>query len=659
MCGIVGYVGNENTVDKLHKGLKSLEYRGYDSAGIAFFCEKSLKIIKSVGCVDCLFEKVYAQKCKDKSIGAGIGHTRWATHGKASENNSHPHQSEQKRVCIVHNGIIENYLEIKEKLLQGVKFKSETDTEVVANLIENKLFEVEKMQISNPNNALSSESCNLKAMQIALQQLKGSFALGILFLDDPGRIYFAKQTSPLLIGISGNGKFLASDILGFDNTATEFVEIFDGQFGYISKDKIHIFDKTGKMVNFSPKTLHENKNNTFLGNFSHYMQKEIFEIPKSIENTANLYLSNKLQNAFKKTKSISRNISRIFLVACGTSFHACKVGELWLRQIGYDATSDVASEFIYSPQILNKNTLCIFVSQSGETADTISAIKLAKKHHAKTIGITNVETSTMAKICDVILPLRCGPEIAVASTKAYNTQICVLKILSEFLKYEKQNKNSTNNEKYANSKTKKLFNKNKVQSTLKIIKKVKNNQKNANNWQKSIENLQNFSKNIKIASFEKQIKDIVKDVVKAKNIFMVGKNFDSVLAMESALKLKEISYLNTQAYPSGELKHGTISLIDSNSLVFAFATEKKLSSKTMNIAEQVHARGAKVVLVTPFKELANNKSIYKTILLPKLNEKYYPILAIIPMQLLSYNVSIMLGNNPDKPRNLAKSVTVE
>lgn len=653
MCGIVGYIGNENAVEKLHHGLKSLEYRGYDSAGIAFFCKNMLKTLKCVGCVDCLFEKVAKNLKNQNEIFAGIGHTRWATHGKPTKNNSHPHQSEHKKVCVVHNGIIENYMQLKEEYLQGVCLKSQTDTEIIANLIEYELS-LQKNEQNSPNGKLA-------AIKNTIEKLKGSFALGIVFLDDPGHIYFAKHTSPLLIGTGKNGNFVASDILGFDDITTHYIEIFDGQFGYITKNEICVYNKSGNIAKYQPHPLTDHGNYSTLKNFEHYMQKEIYEIPESIINTLDLYLSKNSPFASKKLLKTIQRIKRIILVACGTSFHACKAGEIWLRQAGFDATSEIASEFIYSPQILSNDTVCIFLSQSGETADTLSAIKLAKKRQAKTIGITNVKTSTMAKICDYLLPMNCGAEISVASTKAYNTELCILKLLAEYFSETKKCKNSTKTKTKTqqNNLTKKIFNKNCSKKNIKIGKNGKNQQKNTEKWQKFAQKLQYFAKKIKITQFEAQAKNISKDVIAAKNIFMVGKNFDNVFAMEAALKLKEISYLNTQAYPSGELKHGTISLIDSSSLVFAFATEKNLASKTMNIAQQVHARGAKVVLVTPFEELAKDESVFKTILLPKLKEDFYPIISIIPMQLLAYHVSIMLGNNPDKPRNLAKSVTVE
>lgn len=614
MCGIIGYIGNNNAIDFLNYGLKALEYRGYDSAGVAFFKGKKLCVIKKAGTVDNLFKYV------NKTSNIGIGHTRWATHGKATDVNSHPHQSQNKKVCIVHNGIIENYQKLKSTFLSDYTFVTQTDTEVICNLIE-------KFYLQSGN--------KLSAISKAIKMLKGSFALGILFDDESEKIYFAKNISPLLVGIDKNQNFISSDILGFGKFAKQYVDIDDMQYGYITKTECKIFNADGKPL--APKfcdvpqsTVDVQKNG-----YPHFMIKEINEIPQVISQTSKLYLKsdsplNKIGTSFFK------NIKRVKLIACGTSYHASLVGEKLLRKIGLDANAEIASEFIYANQVWNKNTLCIFISQSGETADTLTAVKLAKKHHAKTLAITNVCTSTITKMCNAVLPIKCGAEIAVASTKAYNAQICVLMILASYLKdiftHQKQLKNK---------------------------KCTKNGKKTAKNLQKTINLMQNLAKTLNINFYQNQIDCLVKEVITAKNIIMLGKDFDYVLAMESALKLKEISYLNCTAYASGELKHGTISLIDNSAFVFAFATQKKLLDKTLNIISQVKSRGGKVVLITQFdSKLFGNLADYK-ITLPKKSQNLYPIFAVVPMQLLAYKTSIFLGYNPDKPRNLAKSVTVE
>ena len=642
MCGIVGYVGKENAIEKLHNGLKNLEYRGYDSAGISYFNNHKLETIRSIGKVENLFKKVddifnKKENRPTSSMTIGIGHTRWATHGSPCEENSHPHQSYRGKVSIVHNGIIENYSEIKNVYLIDTPLLSETDTEVAANLLERKYIELRD---------------KTKAIDETMKILRGSFAFAILFSDDPYRIYFAKRNSPLLIGLSKTGNFISSDILGFDLSVNHYVDVEDDQFGWISKNDFKVYRKNAlkinPVINSTPKRLAEAE----LGGFPHYMLKEIYEIKKAINDTFEYYQAINSLSFLKKLENLS-NVNRVHLIACGTSYHACRVGEIWLREIGIDATSDIASEFIYSPQKLDKKTLCIFVSQSGETADTLTAIKIAKKCHAKTIGITNVETSSISKLCDLILPTKCGVEIAVASTKAYNGQLCVLQILTLYLKALRKTKN------YFANQDKRLSYKNSLIKVVKRTKEIEKYKKILKIVQKNIKKTQKNAKKIEIPYFDEQIKPLVKFVLSSKKIFMVGKNYDCVLAMEAALKLKEISYLSAEAYPSGELKHGTISLVDNETFVIAFLTEKKLTDKTMNIIRQTQSRGAKVAVVTPFENLIVDKCVDAYVKLPVFDENFYPITSIIPMQLLAYRVSTTLGNNPDKPRNLAKSVTVE
>ena len=688
MCGIIGYVGDKNIIETLHKGLLNLEYRGYDSAGISYFENGSITTKKMAGSVENLFKnisdiddknvtnapqstqkianqsktlqnnqnnaKTYKNSTKTTKTNIGIGHTRWATHGKATDKNSHPHKSADGKVFVVHNGIIENYQQLKNQYLSSTVFESETDTEVVANLIAHFL------KLTNNK---------LEAIFQTTKLLVGSYALAILFDDEKESIFFAKNLSPLLIGIAKSGTYISSDILGFDGNAEQFVDIENFEFGKITKSEIQIFDKNHKKVHYVAKTITNQQKTSNKNNFAHYMLKEINEIPSVMRNISNKYLSSltfeNLANKFIKTKNQFKtntdnisplltidnkffdNISKIKFVACGTSFHASKFGELLFKQNKIDASSDVASEFIYSSQVFSKDTLYVFISQSGETADTLSAVALAKKHGLKTVAITNVETSNITKLCDHTLPLCCGTEIAVASTKAYNAQLCVIQI---FCQYFKSIKNIL--KKSRNKSTKKQS---------KNIKKTNNFekilQKMAKNIKKMAKKLEILTKNIKINFFDNQIKNTILDVVQAKKVLMVGKDFDYVLALESALKLKEISYISSEAYPSGELKHGTIALADDKTIMFAFITEKKLVSKTLNIANQVESRGTKVIYVTPFKEIIDNNQ--NNLVLPKIDESLYPIVAVIPMQLLAYRTSVALGNNPDKPRNLAKSVTVE
>ena len=596
MCGIIGYAGKDRAVEVLQNGLEALEYRGYDSSGICVYDGKEFITTKKAGTVSNLFKYV------DKNIKSniGIGHTRWATHGIASDLNSHPHSGALGRVTIVHNGIIENYKELLTKHLPKIKLKGETDTEVVANLIE-------KNYILYGN--------KVKAIAETLKVLKGSYALAILFADDSQNIYFAKNFSPLLIGIGMGENFVSSDVLGFIKYTKKFVEVKDKTFGRINSQTVEIFDIDEKPVEVKEQYLPVDFKQADKEQYPFYMIKEINEIPKVILNTTDFYAKNKILE--KINKNFFKGLKRIKLVACGTSYHACLIGEQLLNGIGYDATSYIASEFIYSNPLVDKHNLCIFVSQSGETADTLSAVKIAKTKGAKTLCITNVLTSTITKICDYVLPIKCGAEIAVASTKAYNGQLTALYILCGFL---------TKDEK---------------------------------KYKKTLKNLKNLAKNIDIKQIETQIKPLIKAVLDAKTVFMVGRQADYVTSLESSLKLKEITYINCQGYASGELKHGTISLVDDNTLIFAFVTDKNLASKTINVIKQTQSRGAKICVISPFDEILDDSKIDFKIKLPVCKEELYPLVSVLPMQLLSYYISVTLGNNPDKPRNLAKSVTVE
>lgn len=595
MCGIIGYAGKYKAIEVLQNGLKALEYRGYDSAGICVFDGKKYTITKKAGTVDNLFK--YVNKI---NANIGIGHTRWATHGEATDTNSHPHLGYFGKVTVVHNGIIENYQELISKHLQGIKLKGETDTEVIANLIEK-------------NYILLGDK--LKAIAETLKILKGSYALAIIFDDDCDNLYYAKNFSPLLIGVGDGQNFISSDILGFVKYTKKFVEIQDKMLGKVCAEGIEVFDLNLNRIQVKEQYVPLDFVDNDKTGYPFYMIKEINEVPRVIFDTANHYITNKPLE--KIPVDFWQDINRIKLIACGTSYHACLIGEQLLSKIGYDTNSYIASEFIYSEPIVDNHTLCIFVSQSGETADTLSAIQIAKQKGAKTIGITNVLTSTITKICDYILPIKCGAEIAVASTKAYNGQLTAFYILSQFLS------------------------------------------KNEKNYKKTLNNLKKLNKIIGINKIEEQIKPLIKAVLNSKTVFMVGRQADYVTSLESSLKLKEITYINCQGYASGELKHGTISLVDNDTLVFAYITNKDLASKTINVIKQTQSRGAKICVVSPFEDILADTTINYKIKLPSCQKELYPLVAVLPMQLLSYHTSVTLGYNPDKPRNLAKSVTVE
>lgn len=598
MCGIIGYVGTRKFMSIARQGLLNLEYRGYDSAGVAYFENNLVKIKKQKGDVNNLFKNIDLET----ETHCGIGHTRWATHGKPADNNSHPHQSEKGYFTIVHNGEIENYNQLKEQYLSGVNFKSNTDSEIVPNLIE--LFYLQKRDV-------------LEAIKTCVNLLKGSFALAILFSNEPNVIYYARNKSPLVIGIGDNEKFISSDIIGISDYCRKYAIIENMSYGIITKSEIFNYSFSGDERAIEIRQIPKSKFRNGRGEYPHYMLKEINEVPLAIKTTAEYY-KKKNNNLEKIPQSFFLNIRQIQIIACGTSYHSGLVGEKYFKEIaGVNSISKVASEFIYNKEIVDKHTLCIFISQSGETADTLSAIKKAKSLGAKTLGITNVATSSITTLCDYILPLNAGPEIAVASTKAYNCQLTVLLILAYYL-----------------------------QNEFKVNKKI-------------INQLINTTKLINIDECRKSIMPMVNKLSKSANIYMIGRDFDYITCMEGCLKLKEISYIPCEAYPAGELKHGTLALITNGVPVIAVITEEHLIDKTLMIASQIKARGGKVYIFTCF-ELSNyDISGMEVVQLLKLDDYLQPIFNIVPFQLLAYDVAISLGYDPDRPRNLAKSVTVE
>lgn len=596
MCGIIGYVGNKDAVFVLKNGLKNLEYRGYDSSGIAYIKNKKLEVIKRAGNVDNLFSQI----SKSVKIKSGIAHTRWATHGKATNENAHPHLSEHKKFALVHNGIIENYEEIKTEFLKDTKFSSQTDTEVIVQLIE-KLYD---------DNLLTT-------LQKVVKILKGSFALAILNCFEPDKIYFARKDSPLIVGVGKNENFVASDLMGFLKYTRSYIILKNESIGFITKKEVKIFDFNLKKIEPEIKSIEDKHLTSGKGDYDHFMLKEINEIPETILNTYKLYLQ-KNNPLSVIPKNFWNNISQIVIVACGTSYHAGLVGKKLLeKELNKIVKTEIASEFIYDNPVIDKNTLCIFVSQSGETADTLTAVKISKQKGAKTLAITNVKTSSIVSLCDHSIFLNAGSEIAVASTKAYNGQIVCFFALSKFLAN--------------NFKIDKLFYK----------------------------KLESVFKNLNIREIENITKLFVQKIKSAKYIFMVGRDYDYVTCLEASLKLKEISYIECSGYPAGELKHGTIALIDNNCLVFGIITQKSLIDKTLNIINQTKARGGKTIIVTQFTDEKIKSVADGIIYLKDIDEELMPLLSVIPFQMLAYLTSVSLGNNPDMPRNLAKSVTVE
>lgn len=598
MCGIIGYTGDRNFLTIAKQGLLNLEYRGYDSAGVAFFDKGKIHTIKQKGDVSTLFEKIDGNlntKC-------GIGHTRWATHGIPNDVNSHPHSSSKKLFTVVHNGMIENYKELKDKYLSNITFASNTDTEVIPNLIEYYFHQSKDV---------------LKSIQQTIKMLQGSFALAILFVNEPTKIYFARSKSPLVIGIGKTEKFISSDLIGMGDECEKYTIINNFSYGYITNKTIKTYNYDGKPTKVEIKKKQKTIFQIGKGKYPHYMLKEINDIPLGLEATAKLY-ENKHNILSQIPKSYFEDIKEIVIIACGTSYHSALIGEKYIKELGnIRCSSKVASEFIYGKEIVDKSSLCLFISQSGETADTLTAINKAKTMGAKTIGITNVPTSSITTICDYILPICAGSEVAVASTKAYNCQLAILYVFASYLK---------------------------------------------NNYfvdKKCINNIIKLSKHIHIEALRTSIDCLTDKLRKSKNIYMIGRDYDYITCMEACLKLKEISYIPCEAYPAGELKHGTLALITKGVPVIAIITEKELVEKTMMIVEQVKARGGNIFIFTSCDLSNYNTKNCVVVNIQQEERMIMPIYSIIPFQILSYCLTISLGYNPDRPRNLAKSVTVE
>lgn len=594
MCGITGYIG-QNVERNLIDGLQLLEYRGYDSAGIAVLSNE-IKVTKGAGKISELEKNV----SYSTHFSCGIAHTRWATHGAPTTINAHPHTSNNNVWAVVHNGIIENFSELKNELKsKGYKFKSETDTEVICNLLQDD----------------TSYTAIQKLINIS-KKLTGSYALACLNRDYKNTLFLAKNKSPLFIAHSGSNIYVASDIICFKGKADKYFELNDLEFCIANTKNIEFFDKNGKKIKKSARLMQNFEISVTKNDYPHYMLKEIYETPNVLKNLVETYKERNILHFL--TNNFISKFTNIVLVGCGTAYHASQMGAKFLQEYArVNANPQIASEYRYSNPIIDQNSLCILVSQSGETADTLAVCEMAKQNNATTIALTNVLYSTLARICDYVLPVCANTEIAVASTKAYTAQISALYMLAKHLENEKFNKNCN-----------------------------------------YVEDISQIYSNF---SFDcEQIKDLSQILTKAKNVFFIGRNYDHITAQEASLKLKEITYIFSSEHPAGELKHGFLALIDKKSYLFAVATNKRLLDKTLNATFEAEARGAKIILATQFdlpKEML--KKFYKVIHLPLLNENIIPIASIIPFQLLAYYTSINKGINPDQPRNLAKSVTVE
>ena len=592
MCGIVGYNGKGNALPILIDGLKALEYRGYDSSGIAYISDK-LNIIKSVGKISELEKKVNL----NISTNIGIGHTRWATHGKVSEANSHPHKV--GNITLVHNGIIENYLELKQKLIdKGYRFNTETDTEVACALIDYYYKnDIKKALIKFMNN------------------VKGSYALGIM-LDD--KIYAIRKNSPLIIAKNDKGNFIASDTIAVSKYADEVIYLDENIIAEITNNNIKLYDKDLNKIDC--KFIKINKDNDLIdkAGYKHYMLKEIHEQPKVFKDTISTYLKDDINSLIDNMPDFTK-YNRIDIVACGSAYHTGLVGKSLIEEYGnIPVNVEIASEYRYKKNFYDKNTLVIVVSQSGETADTLAALRMAKEDHIDTLGIVNVEGSSIVREADILLPIKAGREIAVATTNAYSAQVAIFSLIALNLAIKN-----------------KKINKKELNDILQDIKELPVN----------IENTINQS-----------YKEISNSIYDNNNIFFIGRGIDYALSMEGSLKLKEISYINSQAYAAGELKHGTISLIENNTPVIGLLTEEKLIEKTISNIEEVKSRGAITIGIT--NENIDYEFDYK-IVVPKVHKILQPLLTIIPLQLIAYEIADIRKSDIDKPKNLAKSVTVE
>lgn len=610
MCGIIGYTGTESAMPRLTEGLSALEYRGYDSAGVAFFTDCGLMSVKSKGRLSFLKEKL-EKVSQAETTCCGIGHTRWATHGEPSDTNSHPHGTDN--LYIVHNGIIENYTEIKEFLTkEGYSFESETDTETAAKLID--YFYLKGMA---PAQAIKS----------AIARLKGSYAIGVIFAQRPGRIYAFRKDSPLLVCPSDTGNFIGSDISAVLKYTKKFIRLEEGEIAVLTADNIDILAEDGSLVSKEFETASWDIEAAEKGGYPHFMIKEIHEEPDAILKTVRPRIKNGLPDldVAELTDEKLSSFNSIHIVACGTAMHAGLIGKYAIEKLArIPVNVELASEFRYKNPILHKKDLVIIISQSGETADTLAALRLAKDKGIYTLAVVNVAGSTIAREADSVVYTWAGPEIAVASTKAYSVQISLLYLFAIRLAIA----------------TGRLSSSGAVDMCEELLNKVP----------AAVEGS---------IGLKNTCSDIAEKYKEHHSIFFIGRGHDYHISCEAALKMKEISYIHCEAYAAGELKHGTISLITEGTPVFAFATDTQLFEKTVSNIKEVKSRGAKVVLFTKEGMDVPADIADDVIRIPELSEIFMPITAITPAQLIAYYMSCHLGCDVDKPRNLAKSVTVE
>lgn len=608
MCGIVGYIGKNQAAPFLIEGLSKLEYRGYDSAGVAIIDNGSISVTKCKGRLVNLENKLKETPLKGT---LGIGHTRWATHGEPSDVNSHPHSTEKFNISVVHNGIIENYLHLREWLMsKGYKFTSETDTEVIPNLID-----------------YFYDNDLLDAVMKATSRMEGSYAIGVVSSHEPEKLIAVRKDSPLIVGLGNEEFFIASDIPAILNQTRDVYLLNDNEFVVLTRDGVKLYSTEKEEIQKDIYHVTWNADAAEKGGYENFMLKEIHEQPKAIKDT----MTSRIMpgkpitlDEINITKEQIENIDKVYIVACGTACHAGVVGKTLIEKLARISVEvDIASEFRYRNPIINDRTLMIVISQSGETADTLAALREAKKQGARVIAVTNVVGSSVSREADDILYTWAGPEIAVASTKAYETQLIAMYIIALFFA---QNKETLSHEELEAIKEEMITIPDKVELLLKDVESVQ-----------------------KFASKTYMHRDM----------FFLGRGLDYAVAMEGSLKLKEISYIHSEAYAGGELKHGPIALIEKGTIVVALATQDGLFEKMVSNIREVKTRGAHVLGITFEGNTEIEKTVDSAIYLPKVNPLFAPLLSVVPLQLLSYYMAVQKGCDVDKPRNLAKSVTVE
>lgn len=608
MCGIVGYIGENQAAPILLEGLSKLEYRGYDSAGIAVFNNNKIEVAKAKGRLAILSEKTDGGKSVHGTM--GIGHTRWATHGEPSDVNSHPHLSNSGRFAVVHNGIIENYISLKKKLMDnGVEFISETDTEVIAHLFEHYY-----------NGDI------IETMIKVLNRVEGSYALGVLCSDYPDQFIAVRKASPMIVGLGENENFIASDVTAILKHTRNIYYLEDNEIVVLKKDSVKIYNTDKEEIKKEVFTVDWDVSAAEKGGYEHFMMKEIEEQPKALRDTINPRIKNGkivLDDISLTTEDI-KNINKIYIVACGSAYHVGVVGKYVIEKMcRIPVEVQVASEFRYCDPIIGKNDLVIVISQSGETADTLAALREAKDHGARILSIVNVVGSAIANASDDVIYTWAGPEIAVATTKAYSTQLAVIYLIAAYMA-------------------------------------EKLGMLTSGEYAKLVSDIEALPDQVaEILKSKEDVQYLASKFFNCHSIFFIGRNLDYAVSLEGSLKLKEISYIHSEAYAAGELKHGTISLIEDGTLVIALATGRDLFDKTVSNVKEVKARGAVVMGVTT-EEHDNMEDVADYVVkIPATNEMLLPSLTVIPLQLFGYYVASLKGCDIDKPRNLAKSVTVE